>query len=77
MFAEAGFERVVDLARSGARAAEVLAAVPTEMVGAIAAIGDAETCRRRLDEYPVDDVVVVPATAGDPGGKRTLEALRP
>lgn len=77
MFVEAGFPDVVALARSGAGAGEVLGAIPDGLVEAVAAVGDAETCRRRLAELPVDDVVVVPATAGDPGGKRTLEALAP
>ena len=77
MFAEAGFGDVVSLARSGVRAAEVLAAIPRELVEAIAAVGDAATCRAWLEALAVDEVVVVPATAGDPGGKRTLEALRP
>jgi probable F420-dependent oxidoreductase len=77
MFAEAGFGDVVALARSGARAADVLAAVPDELVHAVAAVGDAGDVRARIAEHAVDDAVVVPATAGDPGGKRTLEALRP
>lgn len=76
MFAEAGYGDIVALARSGARPADVLAAVPRELVASIAAVGDADTCRAFLDRYPAD-VAVVPATAGDPGGRRTLSALAP
>ena len=49
----------------------------TDAAELVAAVGDADACRRKLESFPVDDVVVVPATAGDPGGRRTLEALRP
>lgn len=77
MFAEAGFADVVDRARSGIGAGEVLASIPDALVEAIAVVGDADTCRRRLRDWPADDVVIVPATAGDPGGQRTLQALRP
>ena len=71
MFAAAGFDDVVALARSGAHPRDVFAAVPLQLVAAIAILdaGDVE----RWDW--VDELVVVPATAGDPGGRRTLEVL--
>lgn len=78
MFAAAGFGDVVDFARTGAAPRDVLARVPAELPAAIGVVGDATTCRRRVDEFRAagaDDVVIVPATAGDPGGRRTLETL--
>jgi probable F420-dependent oxidoreductase len=80
MFAAAGFGAVVDVARSGAHPAEILRGVPRELVEAIGLVGDAAACRARMAEHVaagVDEVVVVPATAGDPGGRRTLSALGP
>lgn len=80
MFAAAGFEDVVALARSGAHPGAVLDAIPAALVAAIGAVGDERTCRTRLAAYAdagADDVVLVPATAGDPSGRRTLTALAP
>jgi probable F420-dependent oxidoreductase len=71
MFTAAGFGDVVALARSGAHPRDVLAAVPRELVAAIAILDPSD-----LDAWKgVDELVVVPATAGDPGGRRTLEVL--
>jgi probable F420-dependent oxidoreductase len=78
MFQRAGFGDVVALARSGAHPGAVLAAMPLELVQAIALVGDAAACRARVEAFTaagVDEVVLVPATAGDPGGRRTLTAL--
>lgn len=80
MFAAAGFAEVVAFARSGARPAEVLAAIPDEMVHAVALVGSREECAARVREHVVagvDEVVIVPVTAGDDGGRRTLTALAP
>lgn len=80
MFMAAGFTDVVALARSGRAPGEVLAAVPDELVHAVAAVGSAAECRARLAAYVaagVDEVVLVPVTAGDDGGERTLLALAP
>jgi hypothetical protein len=71
MFAAAGFGDVVDLARSGAHPRDVLAATPTRLIETIAILDRAGVDRWR----GVGELVVVPATAGDPGGRRTLEAL--
>jgi hypothetical protein len=41
-------------------------------------VGDASIVRARIDAYAaagLDEIAVVPATAGDPGGERTLTAL--
>jgi probable F420-dependent oxidoreductase len=78
MFAAAGFGDLVELARSGARPAEVLERVPPELCRAIGLVGSEEEVRARAAEYRaagVDELAIVPATAGDPGGRRTLEAL--
>lgn len=80
MFAAAGFGDVVALARGGAAPADVLAAVPDEMVRAIALVGSRDECLAGLREHVlagVDEVVIVPVTAGDDGGRRTLTALAP
>ena len=80
MFAAAGFGDVVDLARSGAHPGAVLEAISPALVEAIGAVGDAGTVRSRLAEYTAAgaaDLALVPATAGDPGGERTLRALAP
>ncbi|WP_246003038.1 LLM class F420-dependent oxidoreductase [Nocardia tenerifensis] len=79
MFEEAGFGKIVRLARSGAHPRDVLAAVPDELPAAVGIFGDDLTLRRRLDAYRdagADEIVVVPATsADDPAGHRTLETL--
>ncbi|MEX2254921.1 MAG: LLM class F420-dependent oxidoreductase [Acidimicrobiia bacterium] len=80
MFADAGFGDVVTLARGGARPADVLDAIPVALVEAIGAVGDQTACRARLEAYAragADDLALVPATAGDPAGRRTLTALAP
>jgi probable F420-dependent oxidoreductase len=80
MFERAGFPESVAVARSGARPATVLEEVPRELVDAVGIVGDEAQCRARIDEFThagVDEIVIVPATAGDPGGRRTLEVLAP
>jgi probable F420-dependent oxidoreductase len=80
MFAAAGFGEVVGLARGGAHPSEVLDAIPEALVEAVGITGDRATCAERLSAFEaagVDEVVIVPATAGDPGGRRTLTALAP
>ncbi|WP_157514334.1 LLM class flavin-dependent oxidoreductase [Nocardia concava] len=79
MFAEAGFDDVVRLAKSGVHPREVLAAIPDELPAAVGMFGDAAILSARLRAYTdagADEVVIVPATtADDPAGQRTLEAL--
>lgn len=80
MFAAEGFGDVVALARSGASPRDVLAALPPELLMATGLVGDEAAVRARLAAYHqagADEICIVPATAGDPGGRRTLEALRP
>jgi probable F420-dependent oxidoreductase len=78
MFTEAGFGDIVQRARSGAHPRETLAAIPGALIDAVCAIGDAHDVRDRVDAYRAagaDTVAIVPVTAGDPGGRRLLEAL--
>ncbi|MEV0225600.1 LLM class F420-dependent oxidoreductase [Streptomyces sp. NPDC050704] len=78
VFAVAGFGEAVELARSGATADTLLAALPPEAASTVALVGDAATVRARIDAYAaagLDEIAVVPATAADPAGERTLTAL--
>jgi hypothetical protein len=79
MLTAAGFAGLVSRARAGAHPRELFNAVPVGLVEAVGAVGDAATVCARLDAFRsagVDDVAVVPASAGDPAGERTLYALR-
>ena len=79
MFAAAGFGGLVESARQGSHPQELLDRVPAELCRSIGLVGGWEEIRRRAGEYAaagVDELALVPATAGDPGGRRTLEALR-
>jgi probable F420-dependent oxidoreductase len=78
VFADAGLGDAVQMAMAGADRDELLAAVPPAAADRIGLVGDLDTVRDRLDAYAaagLDEVVLVPATAGDPGGERTLTAL--
>jgi probable F420-dependent oxidoreductase len=78
VLAEAGFAAAVGLARSGARPAEVVAAIEDEAISAICATGDLAAIQARIESYRaagVDEVAIVPVTAEDPGGERLLTAL--
>jgi probable F420-dependent oxidoreductase len=77
IFAAAGFGKAVELARAGAGREQLVSALPPEAAATIGLIGDAGEVRARLAEYArgLDELVLVPATAGDPAGERTLTAL--
>ena len=51
MFAEAGFGDVVRFARTRPHPAELLAAIPPDIVGHVSLVGDAQALRARLAEY--------------------------
>jgi probable F420-dependent oxidoreductase len=79
MFAAAGFGGLVELARSGMSRRELADHVGVDVIGAVSACGTLEEVRARLREYQnagADSIAVVPATAADPGGERTMTALR-
>lgn len=76
----AGFGDLVDLAVSRPHPRDLLAAIPDELLSAIALVGDEAHVRGRLDEYfraGVDEICVHPTTVGDPGGERSLSTLGP
>jgi probable F420-dependent oxidoreductase len=78
MFTAAGFGEAVQAAGAGATHAELLDALPPDAASRIGLVGDIDTVCARLEAYAaaeLDEVVLVPATAGDPGGERTLTAL--
>jgi probable F420-dependent oxidoreductase len=77
--AAAGFSDAVELARAGTAPRDLLTALPLELAGTIGLAGDTTAVRSRLAAYAdagVDEVAAVPVTGGDPGGERTLSALR-
>ena len=79
MFEAAGFGELVAAARAGTHPRELLARVPDELAASVGMVGSAEQAARRAAAYReagVDDLVLVPATAGDDAGARTLRALR-
>ncbi|MFJ8745555.1 LLM class F420-dependent oxidoreductase [Embleya sp. NPDC127516] len=79
MFAEAGFEEVVEFARTKPHPTSLAAAIPRALVELVGVFGDARTVRRRLAEFSphVDEIAVLAcSTPGDPAGSGTLGALR-
>ena len=55
-----------------------MAALPDEAARVVGLVGDSRTVHARIAEYAeagLDEVAIVPATAGDPAGERTLAAL--
>ncbi|HWN34476.1 MAG TPA: LLM class F420-dependent oxidoreductase [Pseudonocardia sp.] len=80
MFTAAGLGDAVVLAGAGVDHDTLLAALPAEAVDRIGLVGDVTEVNRRLAAYAdagLDEIVLVPATDGDPGGERTLTALAP
>lgn len=79
MISQAGFAELVEFARTRPHPKELLAAMPDELMSAIGLVGSEAEIAHRLEEYRAagaDEVCLVPATAGDAGGRRTLEAMR-
>jgi probable F420-dependent oxidoreductase len=78
MLTVAGLGDAVRLAQEGADREQLAAALPPEAAGQIGLVGSTDTVGERLAAYAdagLDEVVLVPATSGDPGGERTLTAL--
>lgn len=78
MISEAGFAGLVDFARTRPHPKELLAAMPAELLGAIGLVGSLPAITDRVAEYQAagaDEICLVPATANDPGGLRSLEAM--
>ena len=79
MFAEAGFADLVEFARTRPHPRALLAAVPPELFDSIALIGAPADVRERMADYTdagVDEICLVPATAGDVA-EPTLRAFAP
>jgi probable F420-dependent oxidoreductase len=80
MFEAAGFGTAVRLAATGADPEGLLRALPPAAAGMVGLVGDLDAVRARAGVYAdagLDEIALVPATAGDPGGERTLRAFRP
>lgn len=80
MFTEAGFGELVELARSRPHPKELLAAMPADILDAVGLVGTPSHVAARIAAYRdagVDEICIVPATAGDDGAQRTLGALAP
>ncbi len=80
VFLESGLHDAVRLADEGAPRAELLAALPRWAVETVGLVGDVEAVRARIRAYSeagLDEIALVPATEGDPDGRRTLGALAP
>lgn len=78
MFEAAGFGETVEPARTGADSDTLVRALPAAAAGMVGLVGDRDAARARVEEYAgagLDEIALVPATAGDPGGERTLTAL--
>ncbi len=79
MFEAAGFGEAVELARTGADPGTLVRALPATAADVVGLVGDLDAVRARVVEYAeagLDEIALVPATAGDPGGERTLTAFR-
>jgi probable F420-dependent oxidoreductase len=78
MLTAAGFGAAVEMAQAGASRAELLRALPAEAASAVGLVGGIGPVRARIGDYAaagLDEIAIVPATAGDPAGNRTLTAL--
>jgi probable F420-dependent oxidoreductase len=79
MISEADFADLVEFARTRPHPKKLLAAMPDELMSAIGLVGAEAQIAERIEEYRAagaDEICLVPATAGDPGGLRTLETMR-
>lgn len=78
MFLEAGFDEAVERAASGAELDVLVETLPLEAAGAVGLVGSVDDVQERLEAYSdagLDEVAVVPMTAGDPVGERSLRSL--
>ncbi|MER5200879.1 hypothetical protein ACWD3J_20760 [Streptomyces sp. NPDC002755] len=75
--AEAGFGAAVELAAGGADRAALVRALAAA-AATVGLVGSPDAVRARIDAYAaagLDEIALVPATAADPAGERTLTAL--
>jgi probable F420-dependent oxidoreductase len=78
MFADAGFATLVDRARDRMPIEELARIVPVELLAAVGLYGSKTDNAARANEYRDAgvEIALVPATAEDPAGEKTLAALR-
>jgi probable F420-dependent oxidoreductase len=78
-FRRAGWGPLVDAAKRGAPVGELALLLDDRHLEAVAALGDRRQVQARVDQYRQAgaEVMIVPVTAGDEGGARTLAALAP
>ena len=77
-FRSIGYDDLVARARSGASRAELVEAIPGELLDAVCMLGSPTRIVGRIADYHragADHVGLVPSTAQDPGGHRLLTAL--
>jgi probable F420-dependent oxidoreductase len=74
---EAGLDALVDKVREGARPKDVAGLITSEMISAIAAIGSSAEASATVEAFEKTgaEVMLVPVTADDEGGTRTLREL--
>jgi probable F420-dependent oxidoreductase len=78
LFIEAGFADLVSRARSGETVKQLVGEIPPELAQTVGLVGTVDEIEARISGYReagIDEICVVPATAGDPAGRRTMEAL--
>lgn len=78
MMMEAGFGELVEYARNEPHPRHLLAAMPDELIGAIGLVGTSAELKARIEAYReagADEICLVPATAGDDAGAKTLEHM--
>jgi probable F420-dependent oxidoreductase len=79
MMSAAGFADLVKYARTRPHPKELLAAMPDELVSAISLVGSRNKITDRIEEYRAagaDEICLVPATASDPGGLKSLQDMK-
>lgn len=75
MFAEAGYEELVDIARSGAHPRDLIGSIPAGFERCVGLVGSKSEIASLLDDYAsagLDTVCVVPVTATGDHGRRAL-----
>jgi hypothetical protein len=74
---EAGLDALVDKVREGARPKDVAGLITSEMISAIAAIGSSAEASATVEAFEKTgaELMLVPVTADDEGGTRTLREL--
>jgi probable F420-dependent oxidoreductase len=80
MFVAAGFDDAVRLAAAGHPVPDLVDALPADAASRVGLVGGLDAVRARIRDYEaagLDEIAVVPALPGDPGGARTLAALVP